>query len=120
VNGIRRDNAPLQTNSGLKFHRIDNDSLLAYSKTNAERSEALLIVVNLDPQHLQAGWVELDLRAIDVAAEQSFQAHDLLSGTRYLWQGARNYVALDPQHAPAHIFRIRHHVRSERDFDYFT
>ncbi len=120
VNGIRREHAPLQTNSDLKFHRIDNDSLLAYSKTNAERSEALLIVVNLDPQHLQAGWVELDLRAIDVAAEQSFQVHDLLSGTRYLWQGARNYVALDPQHAPGHIFRIRHHVRSERDFDYFT
>jgi len=120
VNGIRRDNAPLQTNRGLKFHRIENDSLLAYSKTDADRGEALLIVVNLDPQHVQQGWVELDLSAIAVAAEQSFQAHDLLSGTRYLWKGARNFVALDPQHAPAHIFRIRHHVRSERDFDYFT
>jgi starch synthase (maltosyl-transferring) len=120
VNGIRRDNAPLQTNRGLRFHRIDNDSLLVYSKTNVERTEALLIIVNLDPQHVQAGWVELDLSAIDVPAEQSFQAHDLLSGTRYLWKGARNYVALDPQHAPAHIFRIRHRVRSERDFDYFT
>jgi starch synthase (maltosyl-transferring) len=119
VNGIRRDNAPLQSNRGLKFHRIDNGSLIAYSKTDAERTEALLMIVNLDPHHVQAGWVELDLSVIDVTAEQSFQVHDLLSGTRYLWKGARNYVALDPQHTPAHIFRIRHRVRSERDFDYF-
>jgi starch synthase (maltosyl-transferring) len=120
VNGIRRDNAPLQSDRGLKFHRIDNDSLLAYSKTNADHSAALLMVVNLDPQHTQAGWVELDLQAIGATAEQSFQVHDLLSGSRYLWRGGRNYVALDPQHAPAHIFRIRHQVRSERDFDYFA
>ncbi len=53
------------------------------------------------------------------AAEKPFQVHDLLSGARYLWQGARNYVSLDPAHAPAHIFRIRRRVRTERDFDYF-
>jgi starch synthase (maltosyl-transferring) len=28
-------------------------------------------------------------------------------------------VALDPQQAPAHIFRLRRRVRSEQDFDYF-
>jgi len=28
-------------------------------------------------------------------------------------------VALDPQVAPAYVFRIRHKVRTERDFDYF-
>jgi starch synthase (maltosyl-transferring) len=120
VNRIRHGNAPLQSNRELKFHRIGNDALIAYSKTNASRTEALLIVANLDPHHAQTGWLELDLNAIGVSTEQSFQAHDLLSGSRFLWKGARNYVALDPQQAPAHIFRIRHHVRSERDFDYFT
>jgi len=48
-----------------------------------------------------------------------FQVHDLLSGARHLWNGARNFVALDPQHSPAHIFRVRRRVRTERDFDYF-
>jgi starch synthase (maltosyl-transferring) len=45
--------------------------------------------------------------------------HDLLSDARYLWQGAQNYIELDPRAMPAHIFRLRHRVRSERDFDYY-
>ena len=28
-------------------------------------------------------------------------------------------VQLDPARTPAHIFRLRRRVRSERDFDYF-
>ena len=44
---------------------------------------------------------------------------DLLGGARYLWHGRRNYVALDPASAPAHIFRVRRRIRTERDFDYF-
>jgi starch synthase (maltosyl-transferring) len=43
-----------------------------------------------------------------------------LSGTSYLWQGARNYVQLDPQGCPAHVFRVKKRLRSERDFEYFA
>jgi len=120
VNRIRRDQAPLQTNRRLKFHAIDNDALLAYSKTSADGSQAVLVVVNLDPHNNQTGFIDVDLAAIGLSEEHPFQVHDLLSGARYLWQGRRNYVALDPRLAAAHIFRIRHHVRSERDFDYFS
>jgi starch synthase (maltosyl-transferring) len=45
--------------------------------------------------------------------------HDLLSDQRYIWRGRYNYVMLDPQRAPAHVFRLRRRVRSERDFDYY-
>jgi starch synthase (maltosyl-transferring) len=45
--------------------------------------------------------------------------HDLLTGARYLWRGAENFVRLDPQHVPAAIFRLRRRIRSEQDFDYF-
>jgi starch synthase (maltosyl-transferring) len=45
--------------------------------------------------------------------------HDLLSDQRYQWQGSRNYVRLDPHSMPAHVFKLRRHVRSEHDFDYF-
>jgi starch synthase (maltosyl-transferring) len=47
------------------------------------------------------------------------QVHDLLTGARYLWQGARNYVELNPSVLPEHIFKVRRRVRTERDFDYF-
>jgi starch synthase (maltosyl-transferring) len=63
--------------------------------------------------------VDLDLAALDIDADQPFQMHDLLSDDRYQWRGRRNYVMLDPQRMPAHVFRLRRHVRSEQDFDYF-
>ena len=45
---------------------------------------------------------------------------DLLTGGRYLWFGARNYVSLDPDVVPAHVFRIQRRPRTERDFEYFA
>jgi starch synthase (maltosyl-transferring) len=124
VNRIRRENSPLQSDSGLSFHTVDNDSLIAYSKTNSAgtgtpAAESVLVVVNVDPHYAQSGWVTIDLRALGLPPETTFQMDDLLSGARYLWRGTRNFVSLDPQHSPAHIFRVRRRVRTERDFDYF-
>jgi starch synthase (maltosyl-transferring) len=119
VNRIRRENAPLQSDRGLTFHEIDNDSLLAYSKSSNGGTDAVLVVANVDPHHAQAGWLQLDLEEMGLPPKAPFQVHDLLSGARFLWQGPRNYVSLDPGHSPAHIFRIRRRVRSEKDFDYF-
>ena len=119
VNRIRRENSPLQSNYGLTFHAVDNDTLIAYSKANPARTDSILVVVNLDPHYTQSGWVSIDLRSLGLPSETTFQMDDLLSGARFLWRGARNFVSLDPQHAPAHIFRVRRRVRTERDFDYF-
>jgi starch synthase (maltosyl-transferring) len=110
----------LQSDWTLAFHSTDNDSLLCYSKSGSAGDDSLMLMVaNLDPHHVQSGWVDLPLGALGLDAGQAFQAHDLLSGARFLWRGPRNYVSLDPQTAPAHIFRLRRRVRSERDFDYF-
>ena len=118
VNRIRRDNAPLQSDRGLKFHGTDNDTLVAYSKTR-DAGDSILVVVNVDPHHTQSGWLQLDLQTLGLPESGTFQVHDLLSGQRFLWQGPRNFVSLDPDRGPAHIFRIRRRIRSERDFDYF-
>jgi len=119
VNAIRRDNPALQHDRGLAFFPIDNDQLICYAKVDAASENAILVVVNLDPQHTQSGWVTLDLDALGVDAERAFQVHDALTGARFLWSGARNFVELDPTRAPAHVFRIRRRIRTERDFDYF-
>jgi len=79
----------------------------------------VLVVVNLDPDHAQSGWLTLDPATFGVDVRRPFQVHDLLTGARFLWKGARNFVTLDPARAPAHIFVVRRHVRTERDFDYF-
>ena len=119
VNRIRRENTPLHSDHGLVFHAVDNDNVIAYSKTNHNGTESVLVVVNVDPHYVQAGWVTIDLRSLGLPSDTTFQMDDLLSGARYLWRGARNFVSLDPQHSPAHIFRVRRRVRSERDFDYY-
>ena len=73
--------------------------------------------MNLDLHHVQSGWVTLDLKALGLDEHRPFQVHDLLTGARYLWSGARNYVELDPAKMPAHIFRVRRDVHDERGFD---
>ncbi|HEY6483297.1 MAG TPA: alpha-1,4-glucan--maltose-1-phosphate maltosyltransferase [Steroidobacteraceae bacterium] len=118
VNRIRRENTALQSDRGLRFHAVDNDTLIAYSKAQ-EAGDCVLVVANVDPHHAQSGWLQLDLPQLGLPPAAPFQVHDLLSGARFLWQGPRNYISLDPQHSPAHIFRIRRKVRSEKDFDYF-
>ena len=119
VNAARRDNAALHEDWNLHFHAVDNDELICYSKATEDRSCVILVVVNLDAYHVQSGWVDLSLEALGVDREHPYQVHDLLSGARYLWHGSRNYVELNPQICPAHLFRVRRRVHTEQDFDYF-
>jgi starch synthase (maltosyl-transferring) len=119
VNRIRRENPALQQDWTLRFHPVDNDELIAYSKTSPDRQNVIVTVVNLDPHHRHGGWVTLDLAALGLEADTPYQLHDLLTGERYIWHGARNYVELDPHVMPAHIFVVRRRVRSEQDFEYY-
>jgi starch synthase (maltosyl-transferring) len=75
--------------------------------------------VSLDPHFVQSGFLELPLADLELDWERPYQMHDLVGQGRYLWRGARNYVQLDPGASPAHVFRLRRHVRTERDFDYY-
>jgi len=119
MNRIRRENIALQSDGSLRFCPVDNDQLIAYLKIDAASGNVVLTVVNLDPHHAQSGWVNLDMTALKLDAGQPYQVHDLLSDQRYIWRGGSNYIMLDPQRAPAHVFRLRRRVRSEQDFDYY-
>jgi starch synthase (maltosyl-transferring) len=119
VNGIRRKHAALQSDRHLVFHATDSPSLICYSKTTDDLSDVLVVIVNLDFAHPQSGWVNLNLAALGLEADQAYQVFDLLGGGRYLWNGARNYVELVPETLPAHIFHVRRWVRKETDFDYY-
>jgi starch synthase (maltosyl-transferring) len=119
VNQARRENTAFQSNHNLRFHAADNEQIIAYSKSNADESNQVLVVVNLDPHHKQSGFIDLPLDELGIDARQPYQAHDLLTDARYLWQGTHNYVELNPETVPAHIFVIRRRVRTEHDFDYY-
>jgi starch synthase (maltosyl-transferring) len=106
INTIRRQNAALQSNERLHFHPTDNPSLICYSKSTVDRGNVILVVVNLDPFLVQAGWVALDLAVLGLAADDTFEVYDLLADHSYRWPGSRNYVSLRPAEAPAHVFRV--------------
>jgi starch synthase (maltosyl-transferring) len=119
VNRVRKENSALQSNGNLRFHDTDNPTLICYSKSSDDLSNVIVVVVNLDAFHTQTGWIQLDLESLGLGENYAFQAHDLLSDGRYLWQGSRVYVELSPESLPAHILRIRRRIRTERDFDYY-
>ena len=117
INRIRRDHVALQYARNIAFHEVDNDAIIAYSKHTGD--DIILVVVNLDPHHEQSGWVSFDPQTHDLAAGRSIQVHDLIGDERYLWNGDRHFVKLNPSVMPAHIFHIRHEVSTEHDFPYF-
>jgi starch synthase (maltosyl-transferring) len=119
VNQLRKENRALQNTRSLIFHPIDNEALLCYSKRSGDLENIILVVVNLDPNHTQAGWLQLPLEKFGLDPHEPFQVYDLLSGAFFLWSGESNFVEINPGTMPAHIFRVRRKVRSERDFDYF-
>jgi starch synthase (maltosyl-transferring) len=117
VNKARRAHRALQRHQGLTFHSTDNEMILCYSKRSDD--DVVLVIVNLDPHHMQSGWVQLDIPALGVDPEQRYSVHDLLTDRRYQWDGQHNFVQLDPAGIPAHVFTIRGTARTEEGFDYF-
>jgi starch synthase (maltosyl-transferring) len=95
VNQIRHQHAALQFDHSLRFHDTDNAEIIAFSKRTAD--ETVYVVVNLDPHHMQHGFVELDVDA------ERFVVRDLLDEIDYTWHRGRNYVRFDPEIRQGHI-----------------
>jgi starch synthase (maltosyl-transferring) len=110
LNQIRRTNPALQSDLSLHFHDVDNPQIIAYSKTgpasDGNPANVVLTVVNLDPFSEQAGWLDLDLKHLGIAHNETFDVEDLLTGVHYQWHDRSNYVALRPAVMPAHILRV--------------
>jgi starch synthase (maltosyl-transferring) len=119
VNAIRNENAALQNDWSIKFHSTENEQLIAYTKESDDGSNLILTVVNLDCHYTQSGFVTLPLEALRIPADRGYEAEDLLAGSRYMWNGPRNYVELNPARLSGHILKIQRRLKIETDFDYF-
>ncbi|HEY6798570.1 MAG TPA: alpha-1,4-glucan--maltose-1-phosphate maltosyltransferase [Kineosporiaceae bacterium] len=112
LNRIRRHHPALHTLRDIVFHRVDDDSIIAYSRRlPAEhspdgREDIILVVVNLDPHAARESSVHLNMPALGLRWQDNFTVHDLLSGATYAW-GEHNYVRLDPFDQPAHLLHVR-------------
>ena len=112
LNRARRDNPALQRLDNVRFHRSDNDQTLFYHK-HAPGND-LLIIVNLDPRRAHETTVHVPLNALGLGPDDPFEVHDLLTGERFRWRGAANYVRLDPARQVAHVLRVEPAGRGAR------
>lgn len=119
VNEIRRRHPALHDHL-ITLQSVDNEQLLAFSKRGVDASSVVLVVINLDVHHTQAGFLNLDLAALGIGNDEPFQLNDLLTDERYRWQGPRAYVQLDPAIMPGAIFVIRRRVRERTRLRLFS
>jgi starch synthase (maltosyl-transferring) len=103
LNRIRRAHPALHWLRNLRFHYVDQPEFMCFSKREGSIPDTVLVVVNTDPYRTREATVWLDLPALGVDGE--FTVTDELTGESWRW-GRANYVRLDPQTRPAHIFTV--------------
>ena len=106
LNRIRRENRAFHEYRNLVFYESDDEHVLCYGKRSADGANAVLVAVNLDPFAAHETQVRLPLDALGIAADESFQATDMIADERHLWRGPMQRVRLDPRTEPAAIFRL--------------
>jgi hypothetical protein len=116
INRIRRANPALADDASLRFHDIDNEQLICYSKETDDLSNVIVVVANLDPHRKQCGRLELPIETFGILPDRPYEMCELLTGERAIAVGRRRDVEIDPLAGPARIFHLRQRTRSERDF----
>ncbi|HEX2671802.1 MAG TPA: alpha-1,4-glucan--maltose-1-phosphate maltosyltransferase [Polyangiaceae bacterium] len=104
LNRIRREQPALHELTNLSFLKTDYDAILAYRKSSFGND--LIVVVNLDPHSMHETTIEVPIGELGIAPDESYEMSDLLTGARYVWRGARNYVRLDPVERVGHVFKV--------------
>lgn len=105
VNRLRKENSALQQTNNLHFCAIGNEYLTAYLKVHSNGNR-ILCVVNLDGYNTQIGWVGVPPELIGKKVGEPYRVHDLISGASYTWKDEWNYVEINPNNLPFHLFRI--------------
>jgi starch synthase (maltosyl-transferring) len=108
LNEIRRNNPALRWLRTLRFHDVENDALLCWSKRDPDTGSTVLVACTFDPAHEQWGKVTLDMPALGLEAHQRFTVRDEITGAEFPW-GEQNIIGLDPHFQPAHIFTVHRH-----------
>ncbi len=106
LNEIRRDHPALHRLRNLRFHTVDNDGLLVFSKHDDATGDIVIVVCTLDPHSPREATVALDLPMLGFDWQQRFPAYDELTRATFDW-GEHNYVRLDPHVEVAHILSVR-------------
>ncbi len=106
LNRIRRLNPALQTHLGCAIYTAYNDNILYFGKRTADRSNFILVAVNLDPNNVQEAHFELPLWELGLDDSAETRGEDLMNGHSWSWYGKTQWMRLDPGYQPFGIWRI--------------
>ena len=106
LNRIRRDHSALQDFRNTLFLNCWNDSVIAYAKMDRERRECILVLVNLDPHHVQSCSYEIPLWEFGLPDWERLSATDILHGNAFTLEGKTHVISLDPRTNPAVIWQL--------------
>ncbi|MFD5818589.1 alpha-1,4-glucan--maltose-1-phosphate maltosyltransferase [Streptomyces sp. NPDC127038] len=101
LNRIRRDHPALREIRNLRFHQVDDDAVIAYSKRTGD--DTVVVVANLDPHHTRQATVSLDMPRLAPGEHARVPVRDELTGETYNW-GRSNFVRLGP--GGAHVLSV--------------
>ena len=115
INRIRREHPALHEYDNLRFFDSDDDNIICYGKATADRSDMVLVAVNLDPFSAHETTIKVPLSELGINPEEPYRAHDLLTGETELWTRSEQRLRLDPKTEPARLFALEPWQRIDYD-----
>ena len=107
MNSIRRENPALQNMFNLQFTGTDNDHLISFIHTTTDKKNIIWCIVNLDPDHNHAGYVEIPRELLGLKGKWfNLEVTDLLTNETYHWFNDWNFVELRTDKYPLHILKL--------------
>ncbi|MCL2282591.1 MAG: DUF3416 domain-containing protein [Fibromonadales bacterium] len=106
VNFARKQQSALLEYDNLRFHYAENSSIMVYSKRDWKNGNTVLCIANLDVKKTQNSFVHLNLAELGLSDGQGYAVRDLLSNKSFLWSGSKNYVEINPEDEPCHLFVV--------------
>jgi starch synthase (maltosyl-transferring) len=107
INRIRQEHPALRQFDNLEFYTAWNDNILYYGKFTADLSDFVLFAVNLDPHAPQGASIEVPLWKFGLEDHEGIDAHDLVTGADFRWQGKVQTVWLTPDDRPYAIWALK-------------
>jgi starch synthase (maltosyl-transferring) len=108
INLARREHPALQSADRVWFNDVDNPEIISYTRFTPDLRDIVVVAVNVNPFNAHQGWIKVPLGAMGIDPNIEYEVVDALSDHRYLWRGEYNFVRLDPQANPAHLFVVRY------------
>ncbi len=106
LNRIRKQNPALHTHLNVRFHNVFDPDILYFVKATEDRSNIVLVAINLDPHRAHEADFEVPLWDWGLSDDAAVDVTDLLSNHRFRWQGKIQRMRLDPITNPYAIWRV--------------